>query len=274
MPAAPTWDPQLYLRLAGHRTRPFHDLLSRIPEIPGNGAGAPLRIADLGCGPGNVTALLAERWPSAHITGFDQSPDMLQTAKTYSGPTEGGGQLDFAQADIAGWEPDMTYDLITSNAALQWVRGHADSFKAWVDALSPGGVLAFQVPGNFIAPSHALLGEICDSPRWRDRLREHGRSYVYILEPHEYLQRLSDLGCEVDTWETTYVQLLEGEDPVLEWVKGTALRPALTALADDEPAQDAFLAEYRDRLREVYPPGPHGTVFPFRRIFAIARKAH
>lgn len=272
MPAAPTWDPQLYLRHSGNRTRPFHDLLARIPDLPGE--RTPLRIADLGCGPGNVTALLADRWPTAHITGFDRSPEMLESAQAHSGPTVGGGQLDFTLADIAGWEPDTTYDLITSNAALQWVRGHADSFKSWVDALSPGGVFAFQVPGNFVAPSHALLGELCDSPRWRDRLREHGRSYVYILEPYEYLRELSDLGCEVDTWETTYVQLLAGEDPVLEWVKGTALRPVLTALADDEPARDAFLDEYRTRLREAYPPGPHGTVFPFRRIFAIARKTH
>lgn len=273
MPAAPTWDPQLYLRHSGNRTRPFHDLLSRIPDLPG-GEGTSQRIADLGCGPGNVTALLAERWPTAHITGFDQSPEMLRTAQALSGRTSGGGQLRFAQADIAEWEPETSYDLITSNAALQWVRGHAKSFKSWVDALTPGGVLAFQVPGNFVSPSHALVGELCDSPRWRDRLREHGRRYVYILEPSEYLGHLTDLGCEVDTWETTYVQLLSGEDPVFEWVQGTALRPVLTALADDEEAREAFLAEYRDHLREAYPPGPHGTVFPFRRIFAVARKTH
>lgn len=270
MPAAPSWDPQVYLRHAGHRTRPFLDLLARIPEP--SGTGSPLRIADLGCGPGNVTALLAERWPTAHITGYDNSPDMLRSAAAHAGPTPGGGQLSFAQADIGDWTPDTTHDLIVSNAALQWVRGHADSFKSWLDALSPGGVLAFQVPGNFIAPSHALLGELCDSPRWRDRLQEHGRRYVYILEPYEYLQRLADLDCEVDAWETTYVQLLPGEDPVLDWVKGTALRPVLTALEDDEEAKEAFLTEYRDRLREAYPPGPNGTSFPFRRIFAVARK--
>ncbi|MCK1796835.1 trans-aconitate 2-methyltransferase [Streptomyces sp. XM4193] len=270
MPTAPEWDPQIYLRHSGHRTRPFLDLLARTPEPAGRGAA--LRIADLGCGPGNVTALLAERWPTAHITGFDSSPQMLRSAAAHAGPTPGGGTLDFARGDIADWEPDTTYDLIVSNAALQWVRGHADSFKSWLDALSPGGVLAFQVPGNFNAPSHALLGELCDSPRWRERLREQGRRYVHILEPYEYLQRLAELDCETEAWETTYVQLLQGRDPVLDWVRGTALRPVLTALEGDEEAREEFLAEYRDRLREAYPTGPHGTTFPFRRIFATARK--
>ncbi|MDK1476009.1 trans-aconitate 2-methyltransferase [Streptomyces sp. 549] len=270
MPAAPVWDPQQYLRHADHRTRPFHDLLARIPRLPTG--GRPPRIADLGCGPGNVTALLADRWPDALITGFDSSPDMLRAARRHAGPTPGGGRLDFAPGDIAHWDPPGAFDLIVSNAALQWVRGHAELFKGWLEALPPGGVLAFQVPGNFVAPSHALLGELCDSPRWRDRLGEQGRRYVHILEPYEYLQRLTDAGCAVDAWETTYVQLLQGEDPVLDWVRGTALRPVLTALADDPQAGDAFVAEYRDRLRLAYPPGPHGTVFPFRRIFTVARK--
>ncbi|MEU8569616.1 trans-aconitate 2-methyltransferase [Streptomyces pathocidini] len=268
MPA--TWDPQQYLRHAGHRTRPFIDLLARIPELPNS--SRPARIADLGCGPGNVTALLADRWPDARITGFDNSPEMLAKAAELAGPTRGGGSLDFRTADAATWIPDEPYDLIVSNAALQWVPGHAESFPAWTEALTPGGTLAFQVPGNFVSPSHALLGELCDTPQWRDRLGRHGRLFVHILEPWEYLTRLTDLGCEAVAWETTYIQLLQGEDPVLDWVKGTALRPVLTALADDEPAQEEFLLQYRDLLRKAYPPGPHGTVFPFRRIFALARK--
>jgi trans-aconitate 2-methyltransferase len=272
MPAAPIWDPQQYLRHAAHRNRPFHDLLARIPELAPAGGGRPVRIADLGCGPGNVTIRLADRWPDACITGFDNSAEMLREAGRLSGPTSGGGRMEFALTDIADWEPAETLDLIVSNAALQWVRGHADSFKAWLDALAPDGVLAFQVPGNFTFSSHALLGELCDSPRWRERLREYGRSYVHVLEASEYLRRLAELGCVVDAWETTYVQLLTGDDPVLDWVKGTALRPVLTVLAEDPEAQDAFLLEYRDRLRETYPRGPHGTVFPFRRIFVIARK--
>ncbi|MFB6812620.1 trans-aconitate 2-methyltransferase [Streptomyces sp. NPDC056387] len=266
---APTWDPQQYLRHAGHRTRPFLDLLHRIPELPTR----PARIADLGCGPGNVTALLAERWPEARITGFDLSPEMLRRADDeYAGRTAGGGSLDFRHADLAHWLPEEPYDLIISNAALQWVPSHPGSFPAWIHGLRPGGTFAFQVPGNHTAPSHALLARLCDTPRWHDRLAGHGARYVHLLEPAEYLARLTGLGCAVDTWETTYHQMLTGPDPVLDWVKGTALRPVLTALGNDRPAVDAFLAEYRELLREAYPPGPRGTVFPFRRIFAVARK--
>ncbi|MFE6907846.1 trans-aconitate 2-methyltransferase [Streptomyces erythrochromogenes] len=268
-PSAPTWDPQQYLRHAGHRTRPFLDLLTRIPELPNR----PARIADLGCGPGNVTELLTTRWPEAAITGFDLSPEMLRRAtEQYAGPTAGGGSLDFRHGDIAGWLPEEPYDLIVSNAALQWVPGHPGSFGAWINGLRPGGTFAFQIPGNFTAPSHALLAELCDTPRWRSRLAGHGARYVHLLEPAEYLARFTALGCEADVWETTYHQLLQGPDPVLDWVKGTALRPVLTALGDDREAVDAFLAEYRDRLRTAYPSGPRGTVFPFRRIFAVARK--
>ncbi|WP_406183188.1 trans-aconitate 2-methyltransferase [Streptomyces sp. NBC_01006] len=267
--AAPTWDPQQYLRHAGHRTRPFLDLLNRIPELPTR----PARIADLGCGPGNVTALIAERWPDADITGFDLSPEMLRRATDeYAGETSGGGRLDFRHGDLASWLPEEPYDLIVSNAALQWVPSHPGSFAAWINGLRPGGTFAFQIPANFTAPSHALLARLCDTPRWRDRLAGHGARYIHLLEPAEYLARFIELGCTVDTWDTTYHQLLTGPDPVLDWVKGTALRPVLTALGDDRGAVEDFLAEYRDLLREAYPPGPRGTVFPFRRIFAVARK--
>ncbi|MFJ9340104.1 trans-aconitate 2-methyltransferase [Streptomyces sp. NPDC101733] len=268
-PSAPTWDPQQYLRHAGHRTRPFLDLLNRISELPTR----PARIADLGCGPGNVTALLADRWPDARITGYDLSPEMLhRAAEEYAGPTSGGGSLDFAHGDLASWLPEETYDLIVSNAALQWVPSHPGSFAPWINGLRPGGTFAFQIPGNFTAPSHRLLAELCDTPTWRHRLAGHGARYIHILESAEYFTRLTELGCAVDVWETTYYQLLEGPDPVLDWVKGTALRPVLTALGDDREAVERFLAEYREALRAAYPPGPHGTVFPFRRIFAIARK--
>ncbi|WP_406366927.1 trans-aconitate 2-methyltransferase [Streptomyces sp. NBC_01546] len=268
-PSAPIWDPQQYLRHAGHRTRPFLDLLTRIPELPTR----PARIADLGCGPGNVTTLLSDRWPEARITGFDLSPEMLHRAtKEYAGPTAGGGNLEFRHGDLGTWLPEEPYDLIVSNAALQWVPSHPASFGAWINGLRPGGTFAFQIPGNFNAPSHALLAELCDAPRWRARLAGHGARYIHLLEPAEYLARFTELGCAVDVWETTYHQMLHGPDPVLDWVKGTALRPVLTALGDDDDAVDAFLTEYRDRLREAYPPGPRGTVFPFRRIFAVARK--
>ncbi|MFI5984047.1 trans-aconitate 2-methyltransferase [Streptomyces sp. NPDC051555] len=269
---APTWDPQQYLRHADHRARPFLDLLGRIQALP-TAPGRPARIADLGCGPGNVTALLADRWPDAAITGFDLSPEMLRRAtEEYAGPTTGGGSLDFAPADLTDWLPEQAYDLIVSNAALQWVPGHPGSLAAWINGLRPGGTFAFQVPGNFTAPSHALLHALCDTPRWRSRLSGLGAGHSHVLEPAEYLERFTGLGCAVDVWETTYYQLLTGPDPVLDWVKGTALRPVLTALGDDRVAVEEFLAAYRDLLRAAYPAGPRGTVFPFRRIFAIARK--
>ena len=265
----PIWDPQQYLRHTGHRSRPFHDLLARIPGLP----RARPRIADLGCGPGNITALLTERWPDAHITGFDASTEMLAAAQRHAGPTPGGGHIRFRYADAGTWTPDQPYDLIISNAALQWVPNHPDLLPGWTGTLVPGGTLALQVPGNFTAPSHALLTELCEAPHWRDRLAGQGRDYVHILDPAGYLDLLDAPGRTVDTWETTYVQLLKGEDPVLEWTKGTALRPILTALADDPAAREEFVAEYRDQLRKAYPSGPRGTAFPFRRIFAIATTA-
>ncbi|EDY48320.1 trans-aconitate 2-methyltransferase [Streptomyces clavuligerus] len=276
--AAPTWDPGLYLRHAGHRTRPFLDLLARIPEPgrpgPGGGGGgtrAPLRIADIGCGAGNVTALLAERWPDALITGFDNSPEMVEHARTaHGGPTAGGGRLDFTEGDAHDWLPEGGYDLIVSNAVLHWVPGHRALLGRWAEALNPGGVLAFQVPANFAAPSHTLVAGLVAEPRWRDRLGEHG-VIASVHEPAEYLTRLVGLGLDPDVWETTYLQLLTGEDPVLDWIKGTVLRPLLTELADDPAATDAFLTELAGRLRTAYPPGPAGTVLPFRRVFAVAR---
>ncbi|GGM04644.1 trans-aconitate 2-methyltransferase [Streptomyces fumigatiscleroticus] len=268
MPAAPTWDPAQYLRHAGHRARPFTDLLARVPELP----GSPPRIADLGCGPGNVTVLLAGRWPAARITGYDNSPEMLARAEAEAGPTPGGGHLDFAHADARTWAPTEPYDLIVSNATLQWVPGHTGRFADWIAALAPGGTFAFQVPGNFDAPSHRLMRELAASPRWRDRLDGVLRHGDAVLAPEAYLEHLTALGCTADVWETTYVHLLAGEDPVLDWVKGTGLRPVLDALAGDPEARDAFVDEYRTALREAYPARPHGTPFPFRRVFAVARR--
>ncbi|MFG2633469.1 trans-aconitate 2-methyltransferase [Streptomyces sp. NPDC048362] len=265
----PRWDPAQYLRHAGHRARPFADLLARVPELPGDRP----RIADLGCGPGNVTALLAERWPNAHITGYDNSPEMLDKAHVdHEGPTPGGGRLDFAHADARTWRPQEPYDLIVSNATLQWVPGHADRFADWVAALGPGGAFAFQVPDNIDAPLHTLMRDLAATPRWKDRLAGILRRTDSVHTPGAYLDRLARLGCSTDVWRTTYLHVLRGVDPVLDWVKGTGLRPALTALADDPEARDAFLTEYRDLLRDAYPTAPYGTVLPFRRLFAVAVK--
>jgi trans-aconitate 2-methyltransferase len=258
---SPTWDPQQYLRHADHRGRPFVDLLARVPDLP----RSPARIADLGCGPGNMTALLAERWPTARITGYDNSPQMLEKAAAHA-----SGRVDFAHADAADWAPQETYDLILSNATLQWVPGHTDAFPRWIRALAPGGTFAFQVPGNFDAPSHTLMRELAGSARWKDRLDGVLRHADAVHTPAAYLERLAGLGCAVDAWETTYLHLLDGPDPVLDWVKGTGLRPVLTALADDPEARDAFVTEYARLLRGAYPATEHGTVLPFRRVFVVA----
>ncbi|MEU3732647.1 trans-aconitate 2-methyltransferase [Streptomyces sp. NPDC033538] len=268
--AAPTWDPAQYLRHADHRARPFTDLLARVHDLPGD----PPRIADLGCGPGNVTALLADRWPTARVTGYDNSPRMLERAQQHAGPTPHGGHLDFAPADARTWTPDEPYDLLVTNATLQWVPGHVERFPDWIAGLAPGGTLALQVPGNFDAPSHRLLRELAHSRRWRDRLAGTLRHDDAVLTPEAYLAHLTDLGCTADVWETTYVHLLTGDDAVLDWVSGTALRPVLTALDDEPEARDAFVEEYRTVLRAAYPAGAHGTPFPFRRVFAVARKTN
>lgn len=279
---APVWDPRQYGRYADHRARPRHELIARIPELPDPAPGSALRIADLGCGPGGPTAELAARWPTARITGYDNSAAMLAEARTHAGPTAGGGTLDFAHADLATWRPTpgTPCHLLLSHAAFHWVLpaegegevpAHVRAFPEYVAALAPGGVLAFQVPGNFDAPSHTLLNALRTSPRWRSRLGTDPAP-APVLDPAGYYAALAPLGCDVDTWETTYTHVLPGADPVLEWVKGTALRPVLTLLADDPGAREAFLAEYAAALREAYPPGLHGTLFPFRRVFAVAVK--
>ncbi|GAA1195159.1 trans-aconitate 2-methyltransferase [Kitasatospora gansuensis] len=262
--SVPVWDPEQYLRFADERTRPLRDLLARVPNE------LATTIVDIGCGPGNSTAVLRARWPAARITGIDNSAEMLAIARTEGEPT-----ADYLLADARDYDPaPAAPDLIVSNAALQWIQldggGHLSLLPRWIAALPRGGVLAFQVPGNFDSPSHTLLAELRRSPRWRTTLGDRA-TRAGVHEPGEYLQALADAGCAADVWETTYSTLLTGEDPVLEWVKGTALRPVLTLLTD--PAERAaFLAEYGALLREAYPAGAHGTVFPFRRIFAVAVK--
>ncbi|MGW6918938.1 methyltransferase domain-containing protein [Kitasatospora sp. NPDC054939] len=257
------WDPQQYLRFADERTRPLRDLLARVPAIPHEPVATVL---DIGCGPGNSTAVLRELWPAARITGVDSSPEMLATARAEGEPT-----ADYLLADARGYDPAPARpDLIVSNATLQWIPGHLDLLPRWIAALPPGGVFALQVPGNFDAPSHTALAELRRSPRWRGLLGD-GADRAGVHEPAVYLRALADAGARPDVWETTYTTLLTGADPVLEWVKGTALRPVLTRLAD--PAdRAAFLTEYGALLRAAYPAGPHGTVFPFRRIFAVATR--
>lgn len=257
-----TWDPQRYLAFADERGRPFLDLVARI------GATAPHAVVDLGCGPGNLTALLAQRWPDAVVTGVDSSPAMIERARAE------GSAAAFEVADLRDWLADperQQVDVLVSNATLQWVPGHLDLLPDLVEAVRPDGWLAFGVPGNFDQPSHTLLEEVAAQPAYQPHTRAAPRPAAH--DAATYLRALAALGCAVEAWETTYLHVLRGEDPVFAWISSTGARPVLQALPDD--LRPGFVAEYRERLRASYPSvevgeGP-GVLFPFRRIFVVAR---
>ncbi|MCC3298869.1 trans-aconitate 2-methyltransferase [Arthrobacter caoxuetaonis] len=257
------WDPTQYSRFSGLRDRPFHDLLGRV------GADAPAWVTDLGCGSGELTAVLAARWPDAAVRGIDSSVDMIGSARALEGAP---ANLDFSAGSIQDWEPPQGQGpgVLLSNAALQWVPGHQELLRHWSKQLDAGSWIAVQVPGNFGALSHVLMRELAQTPRWSSALAGVLRGEDSVSEPDEYLELLVEAGYDADVWETSYQQVLAGSDPVLDWVRGTALRPVMNAL----PAGDyqAFEAEYGQLLRTAYPPKSWGTVFPFRRIFLVARK--
>lgn len=244
-----SWDPAQYHRYAAERSRPFAELLARIGDVDA------CYVVDLGCGSGELTAQLAQRWPRAEVEGVDSSVEMLAQAQARPG-------LRFTRADIRDWRPDRPVDVLVSSAALQWVDGHEQVLRSLAGALAAGGWLALQVPGNFAADSHRLLRDL--AARWVPELALRADP---VLDPAGYADLLAGAGLRVDAWETTYLQLLPGADPVLEWVKGTALRPVLAALPADR--QPGFLTEYGAALRAAYPATAHGTYFPFRRIFAV-----
>ena len=250
------WDPASYLGFAEERTRPAADLLARVP------VEAPRRVIDLGCGPGNSTALLAARWPDAELEGLDASPQMLERAAASGVPAR------WVRTDLASWEAPGRHDVAFSNAALQWLPDHTVLLPRLAAAVRPGGALAFQVPRNMDAPSHALMREVAASGPWAERLR--GARGVAVLRPEDYHRILAPLARGLDVWETEYLHALKGEDAVLAWVSGTGLRPFLERLEGSE--REEFVARYAERLREAYPHEPDGlTLFPFRRLFAVAR---
>ena len=256
------WDPAQYGVFADERARPFAELLGRVR------AEDPAYVVDLGCGDGALTATLLDRWPGASVQGVDSSPAMLASAMPRVVP----GRLSFARGSIERWHAERPVDVLVSNAALHWVPDHRGLVVRLVAALAPGGWFGFQVPGNFDSPHHVELAALCESPRWRARLGAVGRRNPPVLAPAAYLDLLAAAGCAADVWETTYLHVLPGDNPVLEWVRGSALRPVLAALAGDSDAEADFLAEYGERLRAAHPPAPYGTVLPFRRIFAVARR--
>ncbi len=259
------WDPRQYLLYADERGRPFVDLVARVR------AADPSYVVDLGCGPGPLTETLALRWPDADIEGVDSSPEMIEraNARLAEDPVP-GGRLTFTLGDARDWKPARPVDVLITNATLQWVPGHLDLLPTLVDQLSPGGWLALQVPGNFGSPSHQILFELAAEEPWKGHLAASVSQRPSAPGPQTYVDVLSAAGCRVDAWETTYLHVLDGDDPVFEWVKGTGARPLLQALPDE--VRPAFEAEYRARLREAYPRRPYGTVLPFRRVFAVAQK--
>lgn len=255
------WDPAKYVQFGDYRQRPFFDLTGRIE------AEAPREVVDLGCGPGNLTATLAARWPSARIIGLDSSADMLATASAHA---QGEPGLEYRLGDIASWAPSPETDVVVSNAALQWVPGHQEMLARWLKELTPGAWFALQVPGNFTAASHTLMRELAESAPWASKVGSVLRHDDAVATPAGYLEIMLDAGCAADAWETTYQQVLSGENAVLEWVRGAGLRPVLAALSPEDAA--AFEAEYAALLAEAYPAFGYGTVYPFRRIFAVACK--
>ena len=255
-----TWDPGQYLAFGDLRLRPGLDLLARVP------LEAPERVVDLGCGPGTLTLRLAQRWPRAEIAGVDQDEAMLADAVD----RDPGRRVSWMPGDLATWTAAHRVDLVFSNAALHWVDDHPRVLQHWLGQLAPGGVLAFQVPNNFDQPSHTSVAAVVEQGPWASRLRPRLLDRP-VLPPHRYHRLLRPVVDELDVWTTTYWQALTGEDPVLEWVKGSLLRPLLAELGDDERA--SFLGQVGERLREAYPADETGvTLFPFERLFVVARR--
>jgi trans-aconitate 2-methyltransferase len=251
------WDPAQYLKFADQRLRPAIDLLSRVD------LASPRAIYDLGAGAGNVTRLLRQRWPQARITGVDESQEMLGKAAATA------SDLFWQRANLADWKAPEPADLIYSNAALHWLDDHARVFPELFASLAPRGVLAVQMPRNFAAPSHTAIAEAARSGPWRARL-EPLLGPPRVAEPAAYYDLLAPRAAAIDVWESEYLHVLEGPHAVVEWTKGTALRPLLAAL--DEPERSAFEARYTELVDRAYPRRIDGrTLFPFRRLFIVAR---
>jgi len=248
-----TWNPTQYLKFGNDRLRPSLDLMAQIPLQSAS------HIVDLGCGPGNVTAQLANRWLDADIIGVDSSVDMLEKAKAdYKGIT-------WQQADVANWAPSVAPDLIFSNACLHWVGGHQKLFSHLIECLAPKGVLAVQMPNNFAAATHQAIGDVL------------GLDHVLcpgfpVHKTTDYYDWLSDKTSHLNIWETTYQHVLSGDNPIADWTKGAALRPVLDGLETDQEKIE-FEEAYRDEILKSYPKSKDGkTLMAFKRFFLVAQK--
>jgi trans-aconitate 2-methyltransferase len=261
------WNPGQYLKFGGERLRPGFELLTRVGDLP---AGA---IFDLGCGTGDHARAIAARWLDRRVAGLDHSADMLTTARASPAPAN----LSWAETDIRDWSPPEPAALIFSNATLHWLPDHRALFARLMRAVASGGTLAVQMPGNFRAPSHTLIRDLALTPRYRatlGALTEPGGSLRddLVAAPDFYHGVLAPLASGgIDLWETTYLTALTGERPVLEWIKGSILRPALDRFGPDE--RKIFEDDLAERLAAAYPRRADGvTLFPFRRLFFVARR--
>jgi trans-aconitate 2-methyltransferase len=253
------WNPTQYLKFADERSRPFFDLLAQVNRP------ACRFVVDLGCGTGHLTKTLLERWPTARVLGVDHSAEMLAQAE----PLSEAGRLDFVRGEIESWSISEPVDLIVSNAALHWVGSHETLLPRLAAMLAPGGTLAVQMPNRFTTPSQVAIDEVTSDSRWASRLEGVGLHRESVKPVTWYAERLHDLGFAVNAWETDYVHVLKGENPVLEWLKGTGLRPLIEKLGDES---SEFLRLLGERLRAVYPARNGVTLFPFPRLFFVAER--
>ena len=259
--ASPLWDPKQYNRFEAQRDRAALDLLVRLPED-----FSPTEIWDLGCGTGQHAALLKRRHPDARVHGMDSSPAMLDQARALS------AEVDWSVGDIATWTPERPADLILANASLQWLPDHAALFAHLAGALAPGGLLAVQMPMAWETRHHSLMRETATEGPWAGAL-VGGDTIAPLLPAEAYYEALAPLCDDIDIWATTYLHVLAGENAVLEWMKGTALRPYMTAMASDPPLQSAFLSALAERLASAFLRRSDGTtLLPFPRLFLLARR--
>lgn len=267
------WDPGQYQLFGDHRGRPFRDLVAQVAEGAALAGHDPRLVVDLGCGPGDLTLTLADRWPEARVIGIDNSPEMLERARA----TDADGRVEWVEVAAEDWDPaayGTPIDVLVTNATLQWVPTHLRLIPQWLRSIAPGGTFAMQVPSNFSAPSHRLMRDVALRQPRAEELRSVLDRAGAVALPETYAALLLDATPAVDVWETTYQHVLPGEadgpHPVLEWVRGTGLRPVLGLLTDVEE-REAFLSQYAAELEAAYPRRGFGVLFAFSRIFAVAR---
>lgn len=259
------WDASLYLKFSDARMQPALDLMGRLDLANGRREGHA--IYDLGCGAGNITRILGQRFTECPVIGVDSSQDMLDKAQSETT----GTRISFVKGDLRQFKPGLPPSILYSNAAYQWVAEHIDLFPGLLKLLPSGGQLAIQMPRNHQAPSHALMHQAAEAGPWKDKLKVV-KPLPPVAEPARYYDVLKPLSAQLDVWETIYQQPLTGKDPVAQYTASTGLRPYLQLLEKEEGK--AFFDTYAALLAKAYPTRPDGiTLFPFRRLFIVARRA-